>query len=271
MKHFFKSWGVLATIAVIIFILWLLWGILGNAHSAVADILGILAITFSIMALFNMRKGEPTTDWSKMVQQSFPLLISLVLVTYFLESALKITWFPEAMVAYGTLFLAYATYQLGQTTQKENAKLIAQNKSLSEENQKIHEEDRERESKRRRLDDVQHWIERVLESKSKHSVLWMGQEEMLTRVKDIQLLLSSASYILLEAQRLDSDLERFRALTEKYENGLEDLIKELCDIFTQEVQNPAELYTKPSILQNIEDKGVEALHIISDLRAELKL
>jgi hypothetical protein len=199
------------------------------------------------------------------------VLVVIAVTTWVLVTRYNFTWFPEVIVAWGTIVLAYATFRLGQTTREENRKLVAQNQRLAEESRTMREQDRELDSKRRRLDEVQQWIERVLEFKSKHSVITIGQEEKVGRLKDLMPLLAPMSYILLEAQRLDSELKGFSGLVTKHKKGLEDLIKELSSIFTKELQPPVGEYMSASAMQNIENNCVAALSIISDLRAELKL
>ena len=275
MKKIFKGWGILSTVASLFFLAWLFFVLLGKEHSVPANIVGTIALVFSLASLFDIWRKTPTTDWSKLVDSSFPLLFVLILGTYFLEHTLGITWFPEAIVAYGTMLLAVATYQLGQTSKNENSKLIAENKRLAEENQKTREYERDLASKQRRLYEVQHWIEQVLEFKAKHSVIIMSQEktgeEMFLRVKELPLLLSSVPYIRFEVQRLEPDLKSFKVLSEKHKKGLEALIKELSDIFTKELLNPLKPSIEPLTLQNIENNCVEVLSVISDLRSELKL
>ena len=138
MTRFSKYSAVTITIAIVLFLIWLIVKTAGG-NSLAVNILGVITVFFCVISLLTIPKDKSVPkdakvsedanvkDWDKMVLRSFPLLITLVLVTYFLEVTLKITWFPEAIVAYGTLFLAYATFQLGQTTKNENAKLLAEN------------------------------------------------------------------------------------------------------------------------------------------------
>jgi len=201
--------------------------------------------------------------------------VLLLVLTGVLNQELKWSWFPEAIVAWGTITLAYTTYLLGKTTREENAKLLSENKRLAEENQKIREYERELDSERRRLEEVQHWIERALEFKAKHSIVIRAQEEIsaeiFVRIKELPLLLSSIPYIRMEAQKLDSELKKFSPLVEKHKKGLEELIKELADIFTKELLTAFKPSIEPLTIYIIENTCVEVLSIISDLRFELKL
>ena len=266
---FFKRWGILASIAFLVFIVWVIFGMVGKGHTTLANILGVVAVIFSIAAMFNLRDTTPVTDWSKFVSGSVPLLVALVLLTYFLNRELTISWFPEVIVAYGTLFLAAATFQLGQTTKNENGKLIAENKKLADENQKIREEDKARESKRRRLEEIKHWVEGVaalsIVGGSSGSTGHVAAQE---RSDQLGLLLASEEYLILEAKRLDFDLNNLN-LQEEYKGTTEVLIKDIISVLRQWMT--IQIWGDPPSRKTVWDKCAILLKIVSDTRAEMKL
>ena len=231
MKRFFNDWGTLTLVnaVVILFIVWLILGAFGREHSLAANILGIITIILSIAAIGSLWKvqGKPTTDWGKLINASAPLLIALVLGTYFLEREFNIAWFPETIVAYGTLVLAVATYQLGQTTIRENKKLI-------DENERIRKEERERESIKRRINEVQEWIEGALGIQSKYAIPRMGK--LFAEDFRAEALETTSVYAKLEARRLDElidSLRRKEMIEIVYvDNTLETLVSRIVTLFT---------------------------------------
>jgi len=92
---------------------------------------------------FGMEKNEflPSSFW----WSGFFLLISILLFSWLFDIEFKWTWFPEAIVAWGTLLLSLATFKLAQTTINENAKLIKENKSLAEQNIALRKQERKAE------------------------------------------------------------------------------------------------------------------------------
>jgi uncharacterized membrane protein YhaH (DUF805 family) len=137
MKQFLKDRSNIAfLIAIALFVIWAILEIIGDGKSTWALVLAIAVLIFALTALFIPKKNVPVSTWNKFINSSFPLLLALVLLPYFLERALNITWFPEAVVAYGTLLLAVATYQLGQTTISENKKLHDDTERVRKEEQR---------------------------------------------------------------------------------------------------------------------------------------
>ena len=255
--------------ASLFFLIWLIFVVLGKEHSIPANIIGTIAVVFSLASLFNIWRKTPTTDWSKLVNSSLPLLFVLILGTYFLERTLGITWFPEAIVAYGTILLAVATYQLGQTSKNENSKLIAENKRLAEENQQIREEDKVRESKRRRLEEIKQWVEGAaalsIVGGSSGSTGHVAAQE---RSDQLGLLLASEEYLILEARRLDFDLNSLN-LQEEYKGTTESLIKDIISVLRQWMT--IQIWGDPPNRKMVWDKCAILLKIVSDIRAAMKL
>jgi hypothetical protein len=186
---------------------------------------------------------------------AFILLVVILLLSWLFDECIKWTWFPEAIVAWGTLFLGVATFRLVTTTVKEN--------SL----------ERERESKKRRLDEVQHWIEGAAGIRSKYEGP-PSEETMFQRWNHLEALLAVKTYVVLEAKRLDLELTTLSNLRNKYEDRLENLIERLCELFVEKHNNVPTIGSASrdaAVDKEIIDKCTKALTMISDLRAELAL
>ncbi|OGO37701.1 MAG: hypothetical protein A2147_00650 [Chloroflexi bacterium RBG_16_57_8] len=89
--------------------------------------------------------------WAKLISVSVLAFVVLFLITYHFENNLFIDWFPEVVVAWGTLVLAYATFELGRTTVREN-------KIIREENERIRNE----ESQAAAMLRIRQWVENSL-------------------------------------------------------------------------------------------------------------
>ena len=199
---------------------------------------------------------------------TFMLLLIILLLSWFFGSDLKWTWFPEAIVAFGTLFLAIATFKLAQTSKEENAKLIAENQRLAEVNQRVHEQDKERDSKRRRLDEIKNWTEGVaglsMVGGSSAATQHVAAQERSDRLGK---LLASEAYIISEAKLLDMDI---KIIEQKEENVIttEGLVKELLGFLQQWNLN---VWGDSKSRDEVKNKSEVILKIVSDLRAKMKL
>ncbi len=98
-------------------------------------------------------------NWGKLIGTAAPALFVIVGVTYLLDIFWDLTWFPEAIVAWGTLVLALATYQLGQTTIKENQKMREDNERIRKEDREENERIRKEELQRERSFKIRKWAE----------------------------------------------------------------------------------------------------------------
>jgi len=186
---------------------------------------------------------------------AFVLLVIILLLSWLFDERFKWTWFPEAIVAWGTLFLGAATFGLVTTTVKEN------------------NTERERESKRRRLDEVQHWIEGAAGFRSKYEGRTL-ENSLFQRWEHLEALLAGKAYIILEAKRLDLELASLSNLKNKYEDRLENLVDRLSELFVEQHNHSPALGPVAEdfkIDKEIVDKCKQALTMISDLRAELNL
>lgn len=152
-------------------------------------------------------------------------------------------------VAIATLVLATVTVCL----------VVAAFRSITE-NRRMRAEDRELDSKKRRLAEVQHWINEVLKLKSESVIETDDPRERTRRKVQAEIISSSKKYIETEAQRLDSEFMP--------ETKLKDQIGRLSYIV--EHTSPRELSAK-GIQQELEDKCIKSLAVISDLKAKLRL
>lgn len=150
-------------------------------------------------------------------------------------------------VAIATLVLATVTICLA----------VAAFRSITE-NRRMRAEDRELDSKKRRLAEVQHWINEVLILKSESAGVPGTVADRRRRAAQARIIVSSKEYIKIEAERLDSEF--------KPKAKLKDQIDRLSYIL--EYTHPEELGAKQAELEN---KCVEALKVISNIKAELKL
>jgi len=265
MKRFVN---ILVVLAVILFAVWIILNFVIKGHTQAASILGILTIFVSVIGFILLQKDIHLSDSGRIVLGSMPLLAIIMIGTNWLEHTLGITWFPEAIVAYGTLLLAVATFLLGQTTKNENSKLITENKRLSEENQKNREQDKERESKRRRLDEVQHWVEKTIMIRHEFDQQ-SGSVNLFSSREKIDEALSRSEYIKLEAKLLDKDIADVPKFNGKYKETLEGIINKVAWFLISH-----RLQVNVSTTQYSEELRlpcIKAFEIISDLRAELKL
>ena len=62
-------------------------------------------------------------------------MVVILVLSWFFDKYLTWTWFPEAIVAFGTLFLAAATFKLAETTIQENNKLRDDNERIKKKEQ----------------------------------------------------------------------------------------------------------------------------------------
>jgi len=88
---------------------------------------------------------------------AFILLVVIFLISWIFVTILNWTWFPEAIVAWGTLLLAVATFKLAQTSKEENAKLVDENKLMRR--TVIESDNRDRQIKS--LEEVVEWAKEI--------------------------------------------------------------------------------------------------------------
>lgn len=128
------------------------------------------------------------------------------------------------------------------------------------ENRRMRAEDRELESKRRRLDEVQHWINEVLRIKAESASETDDPSALAERREEVRLVLSNKEYIKLEAGRLDFEfIGDFK---------LRDHIGRLSHILEYTTARNLSLR---EVQQELETKCVEVLAAIASIRAMLKL
>jgi len=182
---------------------------------------------------------------------AFILLVVIFLISWLFVTILNWTWFPEAIVAWGTLLLAVATFKLAQTSISEGR---AQ---------------RERESIKRRIDEVQQWIEGALGIRSKFAIPKQGLFEEDFRAEALE---PTSVYAMLEARLLD---ELILTLRPKYtkeivfiENTLESLVQNIVTLLKgQAIDSLNRLKNEKEIRKDCE----VALAKLSDLKAKLNL
>jgi hypothetical protein len=150
-------------------------------------------------------------------------------------------------VAIATLVLAAVTFCL----------VIAAFRSIRE-NRRMRSEDRDLDSKKRRLAEVKHWINQVLILKSESAGVPGTVADRRQRATQARIIVSNKEYVMIEAERLDSEF--------KPQAKLKDQIDKLSHIL--EHTHPEELGSKQGELENL---CIEALKVISNIKAELKL
>ena len=205
--------------------------------------------------------------WKTIIWRSGIVLALLLVLTGVLDQYLKWSWFPEAIVAWGTITLAYTTYLLGKTTREENAKLLNENRELAEQNRQMHAQDMERNSKSRRLDEVQHWVVSAINIRTTYE--GGGSASFWTATEKIEALLATSEYIRLEANLLDSDLSKFPNIGNKHKDNLEGIISKVSVFLgTHKGLTPI---SGAEYSEQLRTKCIDAFGILSDLRAELTL
>lgn len=200
---------------------------------------------------------------------SLLLLLVIGVLAWIFDTQYKFSGFPEVIVAWGTLVLASATYMLAKTTKQENDKLVNENKRIAEENQRTREEDREFDSKRRRLDEVQRWTEEVASlsiiGPSSDATQHVAVQE---RTDQLSTLLAKKEYVVLQAKRLDFDIDKLN-LREEYEGTAESVVNRVSFLLDQWLRES--IWGEPSSREEVKNRCMVLLKIISDLRAEFKL
>lgn len=125
------------------------------------------------------------------------------------------------------------------------------------ENRRMRAEDRELDSKRRCLDEVQHWINEVLRLKSESAIRTDDPGELARRKVQAKIVSSTKEYIETESQRLDSE---FMPKTK-----LKDQIGRLLFILEHED------LSADRIQHELEEKCSDVLKTVSNIKAKLKL
>jgi len=129
------------------------------------------------------------------------------------------------------------------------------------EGRRIREVEKELDSKRRRLKEVQDWINDVITVKSECATRVMGDTLERARIgAEVRVILSKKEYIEMEAQRLDSESAEEIKLVNK--------IGRMS--FILEHQNVAQIGDREN-QQELENETTEALTVISKLKTILKL
>lgn len=154
-----------------------------------------------------------------------PILMGVVLIVFIIfVDIYRLSWAQLcaqflkrqaiALSAVAAFTLAYAAVWSVRTSTDQTSKMIA-------ENRRIRYEDRELDSKRRRLDEVQQWINEVLKLKARNEVLLRGGAEDSSQIKtEARIMVSNKEYIQNEAKLLDSEFKP----TADFENSIKRLI-----------------------------------------------
>jgi len=154
MKRFIN---ILVILAVALLVAWIVFNFVIKIYPQVSTILGILTICVSLTGFVLLQRDIHLSNSQRIVLASMPLLAIIVIGTYWLEHTLGINWFPEAIVAWGTLLLAIATFRLAETSREENAKLVEENKLMR--TAVVENDNRDRQLKS--LDEVIEWVQEI--------------------------------------------------------------------------------------------------------------
>ncbi len=165
-------------------------------------------------------------------------------------------YYVGQLILVGVLVVITGYYAL-QTRRQAN--LL---KDQVEENRRSREEDRESDSKRRRVDDVQNWINEVFKLRAESFIPFdeFDTVEMKRRASELFRILANSRWVKIEAMRLDLEV--------KGEIKLLDKVNRL--LFILENTAPKDLGDLPmQVKVDIEKECTEALEHISAIKAKL--
>jgi hypothetical protein len=158
-----------------------------------------------------------------------------------MENGNFITLISAILVGGGTIALAIMTWRS-----------IRQTRS-------IREEDRELDSKKRRLEEVQRWINEVASIKAECAKPTGSPEEWRQRGARARIAAANKEYIKIEAERLDSEFVTDVKLVTN--------VEELSTMLEKEVTS----LNAPNHQKKIEGLCTKSLTKISSIKAELRL
>ena len=198
----------------------------------------------------------------------FLIIGAIVLVYGLSRNRLRLTGFG-AVLALCAIFLAFYHYpELGTTLSAFSAIALAVFAALTLiENRRlrlIREEEKERESKRRRLEELQGWIYEVVRIKTE-SVSPQGTDlEWRQRNTSAKILASKRAYVESEAARLDSEFA-----TKKTEEQLVNIIGRVS--FILEHYSSGASLSNEEMQAELEQKCETFLKRLSNIRTMGKL
>ncbi|MFC2059672.1 hypothetical protein ACFLTZ_01085 [Chloroflexota bacterium] len=174
----------------------------------------------------------------------------------FLDGSIDIS---SAIVAWGTATLVVVSI----VNINENRHLIAENRRLQDVQIRATRhrqlEQMDRESKKRRIGEVQAWVKEVITLKSRYAIGERGEE--LKRSEELNIIFANKEYIQGLALSLDTELS-------KEDNELLSCVNRIFDIL--EECNTVEL--TGDAIQKIPDNNiVEALSLISKYKTKSQL
>ena len=193
---------------------------------------------------YNVVMKMPNINWKQFGKSLLRYVFIIIGVAFmFVALSLVIDRFVQrpqlagAVVAAGTLTLAIAAFwAIWNSNQREKHR-------------------RELESKRRSLDEIKQWIHDVIRLQARWVKPLESAGDVFQQQAETKIIVSNAEYITTEVQRFDSE----------FPEEVRKLIGNIGRIsFIVEHQDG------PS-LKELEDKCIEALKVISDIKAALQL
>jgi hypothetical protein len=176
----------------------------------------------------------------------------------FITKQIDIAGFAEILVALGTALLALVTFGL-----------VIESRKTRLDSERIKEEERERESIRRRINDVQEWIEGALRLQSKFVNI---SERSYNEFSRVAALDSTIAYTKLEAHRLDVLIDSLLPImpkgTEYVDSKLENLVERVNSLLKEQM---VDLQAPQKHEIEIRKCCEVALFKLSELKANLNL
>ena len=179
--------------------------------------------------------------WGKVILRAAPLLLIIVLTSYFTGGGWSAI--PSALVAWGTILLAYVAYM-----------------SILE-NRRIRTQEREHDFKRRCLKDIQDWAEKGISF-----LMELGVPDIETR-KSLTLLapLRAMNKWMMDASRIFAEDDK-KALLKKVDEAAENL-KQYCKVLERELSSEGIDWRHDHCITLF----TEVLERIADLKVKLKM
>jgi hypothetical protein len=152
------------------------------------------------------------------------LLVAILLLTWLFDTKFSWTWFPEVIVAWGTIILALATFNLAKTT-------VSENKTLRDDNEQLRKDERRREF----LNSIMNWAVESRQYADRIRHLNTGEERTTASDRYLYLKYNGKRLTtMLKSLKIDDDLEsKMDGIVTLFEGSTYDRLKDNPEIIEE--------------------------------------
>ncbi|MGD0857383.1 MAG: hypothetical protein ABSA18_16545 [Dehalococcoidia bacterium] len=215
-----------------------------------------LAFVFAVALIFTF-SGAATGNILYYTCALVILIIGIwIFVTKYPDYNAPINAWTNMILAFSTIMVTVAAFLA------YNESKIQRKESQLQRNQ-----DEERESKKRRLYELEEWINSLLQFNN-IGILVPDSSDTTKKLHEARILVTKKVYLIAEVKRIDTDMDIKEELRGKYK--LEEIVETLINEIEIGIKNPPQLFSS-SLYERLDKACDIMLEAMSEIKADLKL